>query len=120
MLNLLLIFLGGGLGSLARFGISVLLVNPSAKFPWGTLVANILASVLAGFLLAYFAKHHSPQNLRSLGLMGFCGGFSTFSTFSLESYQMIEAGNWSIALLYVVTSAVACILGVGLGIYLIK
>lgn len=120
MLNLILIFLGGGLGSLARFGVSVLLVNSSAKFPWGTLAANILASMIAGFLLAWFAKHHSAQDLKSFGLIGFCGGFSTFSTFSLESYQMIEAGNWSLAVLYVALSAIACIIGVGIGVFITK
>ena len=118
MLNLLLIFVGGGLGSLTRFAFSVMLVGYSSKFPLGTLVANILASALSGFLMAWMAKHHSPEQLRSFGVIGFCGGFSTFSTFSVESFTMIQGGQWPLALLYASGSFVACLLGVGAGIWL--
>jgi protein CrcB len=81
-MQLLLIFVGGGLGSLARYCLSLAFPLVDGAFPTGTFLANALASLLAGLLFGYALT--SDQSLlawRSFLLVGFCGGFSTFSTF---------------------------------------
>lgn len=107
---LLLIFIGGGLGSLLRYGLSRWPGNPSGGFPWGTLAANVLACLVLGLAVHYLATRADlSPSLKPLILIGFCGGFSTFSTFSLETFRMIEAGQWIMALAYVLISTLACL-----------
>lgn len=104
------VFVGGGAGSLLRWKISEL--NPSmGNFPWGTLLANLLASATLVVLAFYFtSKENSDAYLAPLMLTtGFCGGFSTFSTFSWESFCLIQMGKWPLALAYVSVSLIACI-----------
>ncbi|OAV43024.1 fluoride efflux transporter CrcB [Lewinella sp. 4G2] len=103
----LLVFLGGGLGSLCRYAISRLL--PLAELaegdiPWATLLANALACLLLGVLLALLAKEQLPKELSFLLVTGFCGGFSTFSTFSAELLSLLEAGHYGAALTYAAIS----------------
>ncbi|MEL6671367.1 MAG: fluoride efflux transporter CrcB [Bacteroidota bacterium] len=107
---LLAIFLGGGLGSLARYGISVWLGKHSSGFPTGTLVANILACILLALVWSYAQKHiHMNEQLKAMLMVGFCGGFSTFSTFSFETFALLQEGAYGLALLYVGTSVLACL-----------
>lgn len=106
---LLLIFIGGGLGSLVRYGLSRWPGNPPMGFPWGTFLANVLACLVLGLAVNYVATRSDlAPTLKPLVLIGFCGGFSTFSTFSLESYRMLTAGQWQLALAYVLASTLAC------------
>lgn len=120
MTNLLLIFIGGGLGSLLRFGIGLWMLPHSGRFPFGTMTANVLGSLLAGFVLSWAASHHDQGSMRSFALVGFCGGFSTFSTFSLECYTMLQQGHWGTALVYAAGSMIACLAGVMMGMWLSK
>ncbi|MFK7972912.1 MAG: fluoride efflux transporter CrcB, partial [Bacteroidia bacterium] len=110
MLSYLAVFIGGGIGSLLRWRISAWVPSTSG-FPWGTFVANLLASAVLAIAAIYFAKRiESPTPQSLLILTGFCGGFSTFSTFSLETFRMLDAGKWPIALIYVFGSVLACLL----------
>ncbi|MDG1333069.1 MAG: CrcB family protein [Crocinitomicaceae bacterium] len=102
----LYVFLGGGLGCLARFSLSQF-VNHLIKspFPFGTFMSNMLAcTLLALFVLG--AREYSDQNawIQPLLIVGFCGGFSTFSAFSFESVQLIDQGNILVAALNIVIS----------------
>lgn len=100
------VFIGGGLGCLARFSLSQF-VNHLIKspFPFGTFMSNMLAcTLLALFVLG--AREYSEEHtwIQPLLIMGFCGGFSTFSAFSYESVQLIDQGNILIAALNIVIS----------------
>lgn len=109
-MNWLAVFIGGGLGSMSRFGISKWLGQHESGFPTGTFLANVLACVVLGLAWEYFSdKQESWTSARMLILVGFCGGFSTFSTFSLETLRLIQDGNWGMAILYVGGSIAVCI-----------
>ncbi|MFN8699043.1 MAG: fluoride efflux transporter CrcB [Flavobacteriales bacterium] len=103
----LLVFLGGGLGSAARFGIG-LWVNPVIKsFPLATFIANALAAIIIGALFAIRkGDTHSP--VWWLIAAGFCGGLSTFSTFNLETAQLMRDGQIALAVLNIVLSVLIC------------
>lgn len=108
----LLVFIGGGLGSMARYGLSALGMRlAGAAFPWPTLVINIAGSALMGLLTGWLAgQGHAPQSLRLFLATGVLGGFTTFSTFSLESVMLYQRGQAGLAVAYVLVSV-----GVGIG-----
>ncbi|MEO0895104.1 MAG: fluoride efflux transporter CrcB [Bacteroidota bacterium] len=117
-MNILAVFIGGGLGSLCRYAISLWLGKTEAGFPLATLVANILACIVLalGFILLE-RNIEMSKPMKLFVLTGFCGGFSTFSTFSMETYLLLMEGNWPMALLYVGLSILSCLLIIGLLFY---
>jgi CrcB protein len=110
--ELMLVFIGGGLGSVLRYFLSVSLRSADRSvWPWPTLAANIGASALLGFVAAVaLLKPGSYEQQRLLLGTGFCGGLSTFSTFTLESLDLIRQGNTGIALAYTLLSILSCLL----------
>lgn len=102
------IFIGGGLGSLARFGVGELTKHFwQSSFPLGTLLANLLSCIVLS-LVAYKMPQLNSFN-KSLILIGFCGGFSTFSTFSNETLMLMKQNEWLFAIANVVLSISACL-----------
>lgn len=89
------VFLGGGLGSLLRYGVSRLILSFAfqSSFPLATLISNVLASFALG-ILAYYFSGKIPEASRLFWMVGFCGGFSTFSTFSLENLELLKQGQF--------------------------
>jgi fluoride exporter len=119
MSNFLLVFLGGGLGSILRYGIGLSLQDASKNFPLATFFANSAACLLLGAVLAWQSKHGPNESAKLLFVTGICGGFSTFSTFTAETWQLWQQGQTVFALLNVTGSLLICLLCLLLGTKLI-
>ena len=120
MKQLLLVGFGGFIGSVLRFWLSKL--NVSWYFhaiPMGTLMVNILGSLLIGFLFGIFAgKEIAPTNLRLFLIVGFCGGFTTFSAFTNENATLLQNGEYLTSFIYIAGSIIFGILAVFIGFWL--
>ena len=118
-MSYLWIFIGGGLGSIARFAGSGLIARLFGEtFPWGTLLVNISGS----FAIGLFASLTSPEgrwlvapSIRQFFMIGICGGYTTFSSFSLQTLTLAEEGQWFKAGANAVLSLTLCLLAVWLG-----
>lgn len=111
MLNLLLIFVGGGLGCLSRYGVSkMILAAPEQQFPVATLVSNVISVVVMGLALGMFAEKLQGEAWRAFIIIGFCGGFSTFSTFSMETLELFRRGNYLFAAGNILLSVTLCMI----------
>lgn len=114
MKNFLLIFLGGGFGSMLRYAVGRWL-NTGAILPWGTFLANILGSFLIGIVIGYTSRSEN-QILVFLLAVGFCGGFTTFSGFAFENLQFFISKNFFSFFLYTFLTFLFCISSVYGGI----
>ena len=104
--NILLVGLGGGLGSMARYLCQKWFAeNIQHPFPWGTFVVNLLGCFLIGIIYAAGEKTTllSPQT-RLLLITGLCGGFTTFSAFAFENMSLLRNGDTSYFFLYTIGS----------------
>ena len=109
--------LGSALGGAARYSLGGLIQRLApGEFPLGTLVINVLGSLLLGFIVRYAMETPAVSaEARAFLTIGLCGGFTTFSTFSYESAMLLERGEWSRLALYVGLSLLLTIAGVVAG-----
>jgi fluoride exporter len=103
--NLLFIALGGAAGSVMRYLLQQALNED--RFPFGTLVVNVLGCFLIGILWALTANNLLREQGRLLLAAGFCGGFTTFSAFSYEGNRLLADGKIFVFFLYTSASVVA-------------
>ncbi|WP_296385911.1 fluoride efflux transporter CrcB [Winogradskyella sp.] len=121
MKQLILVFVGGGFGSVLRFIIGKWLNNSENGIPYGTFAANIIGSLLIGVILGLAAKNETLSQSQTLLLAtGFCGGFTTFSTFAYENHVFLKSGDFTSFALYTIASFVIGFLAVFFGMYLVK
>ncbi len=105
---IILVFLGGGLGSLCRYAVWLLLRPWQVHFPWATFVANATACFLMGLLLGWQGHDRLSDERRLLLITGFCGGFSTYSTFTAEGWGLWQSGHYASCLAYVAGQIIVC------------
>ncbi|CAA0224981.1 fluoride efflux transporter CrcB [Tenacibaculum maritimum] len=121
MKQLILVFAGGGFGSVLRFLIGKWLNDTNTGIPYGTFVANILGSFFIGFILGLATKNQAlTQNHTLLLATGFCGGFTTFSTFAYENHVFLKSGDFMSFTFYTILSFIIGFLAVFTGIFLVK
>ena len=122
MRQILFIGLGGFIGTIARYLLSKLINNAvTVSFPYGTLVVNILGSVLIGALYGYFeSKNLISNELKLFFTVGICGGFTTFSAFAHENFLFLRDGNIYHFAIYTSVSIILGIAAILLGYWLIK
>lgn len=120
MFHILLVALGGAVGSVARYAAGLVAVRLfGSGFPVGTLFVNVTGSFLIGLGLETLARRFgSSQELRLLLLTGVLGGYTTFSTFSLDTLSLYERGEVALAFVYVLTSVLLGLAAVAAGLAL--
>ena len=111
--EVLLVGVGGALGSMARYGLTLLASYASIASEIGTFAANAIGSLLIGVLIAI-----SKGDWYLLGAVGFCGGFTTFSTFSAQALHLLQSGQRTMGVIYIIASLLICILMTWVGMAL--
>ncbi len=119
---LLLVGIGGGLGSVARYACYRFITDSHQyAFPWGTFLVNVLGCLLIGIFHALAEKGNlmTPET-RLFLTAGFCGGFTTFSSFAYENISLLKAGDFINFSLYTACSVLVGLLATYVGIIIIK
>jgi len=121
-MNWIAVAVGGALGAMARYAVSTWIFQVSShKFPYATLTVNVLGSFVMGILFVVIIERSAlPVEMRSLWMIGFLGAFTTFSTFSLDALGLWQNGHLFMALLYVLTTVVLCLLAISSSIWLTR
>jgi fluoride exporter len=121
MLDLLLVTLGGALGSLARYGVGLGVAQLfGSTFPLGTVLINISGSFVLGVLVSLSGSMAISSGTRLFLATGFCGAYTTFSTFSVETLNLMEKGSYGLALVYLLGNLVGGVLAAWAGFVLAR
>jgi CrcB protein len=122
MLTYFWVALGGAIGSVARFWLSVqVALWTGLAFPWGTVLVNIIGSLVIGFVATLTGPNGRvtvPVEAQAFVMVGLCGGFTTFSAFSLQTLELARDGRLLYAGANIVLSVVLCLTAVALGHWL--
>jgi CrcB protein len=119
---ILAIAIGGAIGAVARYQMGQFFIRfLGGQFPYNTLFVNVLGCLLMGvFYELLTIKFNVSLEWRSFILVGILGAFTTFSTFALEIFILIERGNFLSASMYVFSSVALSLIGLFLGLYVMK
>jgi CrcB protein len=120
--NILIVFLGGGSGSVFRYMTSVMTHKYfTGVFPLATFLVNIIGCLIIGLVTGLYLKSSmSNPDVRLLLVAGFCGGFTTFSTFAQENINLVQTDQLPTAIFYTVISVIAGLAFVWLGLSITK
>ncbi len=120
--TILLVGIGGGIGSIFRYLTSVFVAKYYANsFPLATLIANILGCFLIGIIMGFLSKSQfGSQDLKWLLVTGFCGGYTTFSAFGYENINLMQNGNSALAFGYIALSIIIGLFAVWLGLFVTR
>lgn len=108
-MNWVYVFIGGGLGSLLRYSLSLYFTRYTIQFPISTFISNFCATILVAIFTFILVKKLDADWVQPMLIIGFCGGFSTFSTFSLETAYLFQSGNLLLAISNVLLSLIICV-----------
>ena len=113
LLDCIFVGVGGFVGSVLRYLVSLIPLRHESGFPLLTLGINVLGAFVLGLIMALVGRDASidPRTLLFLKV-GVCGGFTTFSTFALEAQGLLSGGKPLVAILYMLLSVVLCVLAV--------
>lgn len=122
MTQLIAIAAGGSIGAILRFLLSSQIYNGLGRdFPYGTLVVNVVGSLLMGLLYQLFMQRYSVSpELKAALLVGLLGAFTTFSAFSIETVLLLEQGHLFKAMMNIIASVVLCIFATWAGLSIAK
>ena len=121
MTNILVIALGGAIGSVIRYLVANSVDLAPGKFPFLTLSINAIGSFLMGIAFVLLVeKNLFSSEIRDFVIIGFLSAFTTFSTFAFEVYFLFQNQNIMLALLYIILSVLLCCLLLFLGIYFVR
>jgi fluoride exporter len=113
---------GGALGTMARLWLGVYVATVTGlAFPWGTILINILGSLVIGFFATFTGpdgRISVPMDARAFVMVGLCGGFTTFSAFSLQTLDLARDERWLQAGANIMLSVVLCLVAVAIGHWL--
>jgi CrcB protein len=113
---------GGALGTMARLWLGVYVATVTGlAFPWGTILINILGSLVIGFFATFTGPDGRiavPMDARAFVMVGLCGGFTTFSAFSLQTLDLARDQRWLEAGANIMLSVVLCLVAVAIGHWL--
>ena len=113
---------GGALGTMARLWLGVYVATVTGlAFPWGTILINILGSLVIGFFATFTGPDGRvavPMDARAFVMVGLCGGFTTFSAFSLQTLDLARDERWLEAGANIMLSVVLCLVAVAIGHWL--
>lgn len=117
--DFLWVALGGAVGSMARYWVATVMAELTGpRFPWGTLLINVVGSFVIGWFGALTSDTGPldvPAGIRLLVMVGLCGGFTTFSSFSLQTLELLQSGAVVRASGYVLGSVALCLIFVWVG-----
>jgi CrcB protein len=118
--TLVQVALGGAIGASARYLTSVGAMRVMGPgFPWGTLIVNVVGSLLMGVLVVLLAQKGGMKAAPFL-MTGILGGFTTFSAFSLDALTIYERGHAGLALAYVVASVLLSLAAIVAGVLIAR
>lgn len=120
--TLVLIALGGGIGSIFRYLTSVIVQKYYASiFPLATLITNVLGCFLIGLIVGLLEKNQmTNSDLKWFLITGFCGGYTTFSAFGYENISLMQSNHSGLAFVYIGVSIITGLFAVWLGLFLTK
>ncbi len=120
--NTVLVFLGGGIGATARYGLQGLIYRfARSTFPYGTLAVNVSGCFIIGFLMVALEERFLINpSIRMFLTIGILGGFTTFTSFSYETVALLRDGELFMGLMNVLASVLLCLAGTGVGVILGK